>query len=135
MFRIFSLILILLFSGISGVFAACSKDNITCSTFELDLTKMDPMGGSHGSNGSNLASGVGGVEVLKILLGSIANVLLFVVPVIAVISLMVAGYFYIFSAGDSEKTTKAKTIIKWNIIAIIIAFLSYGIVNLIAQFF
>ena len=65
MLRIFSLILILLFSGISGVFAACTKDNITCSTFELDLTKMDPMGGSHGNN---LASGVGGVEVFKILL-------------------------------------------------------------------
>lgn len=70
-----------------------------------------------------------------VLLGNIADVLLFIVPVIAAISLLVAGYFYIFSAGDSEKTTKAKTIIKWNIIAMIIAFLSYGIVNLIAQFF
>lgn len=52
MLRIFSLILILLFSGISGVFAACSKDNITCSTFELDLTKMDPLGAaSHTAQG------------------------------------------------------------------------------------
>jgi hypothetical protein len=55
--------------------------------------------------------------------------------VIAVISLLVAGYFYIFSAGDSEKTTKAKTIIKWNIIAFFVAFLSYGIVQIIAKLF
>ncbi len=136
MLRIFSLILILLFSGTSGVFAAAtpctSKVNITCPTFELDLGNMDPMGGSHGGK---LAPGTGWIEVFKILLGSIADVLLFIVPVIAVISLLVAGYFYIFSAGDSEKTTKAKTIIKWNIIAMIIAFLSYSIVNLIAKFF
>jgi Type IV secretion system pilin len=134
MLRIFSLILILLFSGISGVFAAACQNTstLTKADFKLDLGCMDPLGGSHTGGG---VPSEGGVAVLTTLLGRIAGVLLFVVPVIAVISLMVAGYFYIFSAGDSEKTTKAKTIIKWNIIAIVIAFLSYGIVNLIAQFF
>jgi VIT1/CCC1 family predicted Fe2+/Mn2+ transporter len=51
------------------------------------------------------------------------------------VSLLVAGYYYIFSAGDSEKANKAKTIIKWNIIAILVAFLSYGIVSIVASFF
>lgn len=48
---------------------------------------------------------------------------------------MIAGYFYIFSAGDSEKAWRAKTIIKWNIVAILVAFLSYGIVSIVASFF
>ncbi|MFZ2255822.1 MAG: hypothetical protein WAW59_08140 [Patescibacteria group bacterium] len=46
---------------------------------------------------------MGGVEVLKVLLGRIADILLFTIPVIAAISFLIAGYFYIFSAGDSEK--------------------------------
>ncbi len=47
MFRIFFLILVLLFSGISGVFAADAPCNntstITESDFKLDLGCMDPM--------------------------------------------------------------------------------------------
>jgi hypothetical protein len=54
-------------------------------------------------------------------------------PVIAVISLIFAGYFYILSSGDSEKATKAKTIIKWNIVAILVALFSYVIINMIAS--
>jgi hypothetical protein len=73
--------------------------------------------------------------VLVVLLKSISDILLFTIPIIAAVSLLVAGYFYIFSAGDSEKVGRAKTIIKWNIIAILVAFLSYGIIRLIASFF
>jgi VIT1/CCC1 family predicted Fe2+/Mn2+ transporter len=57
------------------------------------------------------------------------------IPISAVVSLMIAGYFYIFSAGDSEKANKAKTIIKWNIVAMFVAFLSYTIVQIVASFF
>jgi len=58
-------------------------------------------------------------------LQNFSEFLLFTIPIIAAISFLVAGYFYIFSAGDSEKTSKAKTIIKWNIIAMLVAFFSY----------
>jgi Type IV secretion system pilin len=65
----------------------------------------------------------------------VTDILLFTIPLIAAVSLLIAGYLYIFSAGDSEKATKAKTIIKWNVIAILVAFLSYGIVSIVASFF
>jgi hypothetical protein len=65
----------------------------------------------------------------------VTDILLFMIPIFAAVSLMIAGYFYIFSAGDSEKTGRAKTIIKWNIVAILVAFLSYGIVQIVASFF
>lgn len=100
---------------------------MTKSTFMLDLASMDPIG--------NSVDPVQGVAVLNKLLGNIADLLLFMVPVIAALSFLIAGYFYIFSAGDSEKVGKAKTIIKWNIIAIIVALMSYGIVQLIAALF
>jgi hypothetical protein len=57
------------------------------------------------------------------------------IPVIAIISVLIAGYFYIFSAGDSEKAGRAKTIIKWNILAIGIALMSWSIIKIIASFF
>lgn len=62
----------------------------------------------------------------------ITNLLLFIIPLVAGVSLLIAGYYYILSGGDSEKATKAKTIIKWNIIALLVAFLSYAIINIIA---
>jgi hypothetical protein len=57
------------------------------------------------------------------------------IPIFAAVSLMIAGYFYIFSAGDSEKAGRAKTIIKWNIVAMCVSFLSYTIVQIMASFF
>ncbi len=98
--------------------------------FTVNLAAMDPLGGSHAGG-----SPMGGVNAFTTLLGSITDILLFMIPIFAAVSLMIAGYFYIFSAGDSEKAWRAKTIIKWNIVAILVAFLSYGIVRIVASFF
>ena len=57
--------------------------------------------------------------------------LLFAIPLIAGISLIIAGYYYILSSGNTEKATQAKVIIKWNIVALLVAFLSYTLVNLV----
>jgi hypothetical protein len=64
---------------------------------------------------------------------TLSNLLLFAVPLIAAVAFIVAGYYYILSSGDSEKASQAKTIIKWNIIAIIIALFSYALIILIAK--
>ena len=95
----------------------------------VDLNKMDPLGESRTTWG---ASGIGAFTSI---LGKVTDILLFMIPIFAAVSLMIAGYFYIFSAGDSEKAGRAKTIIKWNIVAILVAFLSYGIVRIVASFF
>lgn len=51
MLRILSLIVLLIFSGISGVFAADAPCNntstLTQADFKLDLGCMDPLGASH----------------------------------------------------------------------------------------
>lgn len=64
-------------------------------------------------------------------LGKIAELLLFAIPLIAGISFLVAGYYFIISSGNSEKATQAKVIIKWNLVAMAVAFFSYGLVNMV----
>lgn len=75
------------------------------------------------------------MQAIFVILEGVSRLLLFMIPVIAIVSTLIAGYYYIFSAGDSEKANKAKTIIKWNIIAIVIALMSWSIIQLIASLF
>lgn len=114
---------------ISFVHASGTLD-VTSQNFSITLSDLDPLKGSHTSSGVG-----GGIEAFKAVISKITSVLLFIIPTLAGISLLIAGYFYIFSAGDSEKAGRAKTIIKWNIVAIFVAFLSLAIVNLVASFF
>lgn len=57
------------------------------------------------------------------------------IPILAGVSLIIAGYFFIFSGGEGDKVTKGKNIITFNLIAIIVAFMSWGIIYLIGTFF
>jgi hypothetical protein len=115
---------------ISFVHASGTLD-VTSQNFSITLSGLDPLGDSH----SSTTTIGGGIKAFESVISKITRVLLFIIPTLAGISLLIAGYFYIFSAGDSEKAWRAKTIIKWNIVAIFIAFLSLAIVNLVASFF
>ena len=45
--------------------------------------------------------------------------------------IIVGGFFMATSAGDTEKANRGKTIITYNIIAVAIAMLSYGIMQFV----
>ncbi len=111
---------------VTNVFAA---GDITTPNFTIPLDTIDPLAGSRGGWGAYW------VDSIFFLLEWFSRLLLFMIPVIAIISVLIAGYFYIFSAGDSEKAGRAKTIIKWNILAIGIALMSWSIIKIIASFF
>ncbi len=121
--------LCLSFFSLSFVYSAGSSSDFTSTGFTVDVCAMSILWCS------NDASETAGIWSLLRILGNITDVLLFMIPIIAAVSLMIAGYFYIFSAGDSQKADRAKTIIKWNIVAMLVAFLSYGIVRIVASFF
>lgn len=127
MFRIISIIFFLSFLLYSPL--AFASGAMTDSSFMIDLGQMDPL-----REWDNI-SWQWGVSVLLTLLGNLSDLFLFIIPIIAAVSFLAAGYFYIFSAGDSEKVGRAKTIIKWNIVAILVALLSYGIISLVALLF
>ena len=61
----------------------------------------------------------------------IANTVLFAVGIISVIMLIFGGLRYVVSGGDSKKVTDAKNTIMYAIIGLIIAILSYAIVNFV----
>ena len=61
----------------------------------------------------------------------IANTVLFAVGIISVIMLIYGGLRYVVSGGDSKKVTDAKNTIMYAIIGLIIAILSYAIVNFV----
>ena len=101
-------------------------DDITCPGFKINLINIDPVG-----TGNSI---IGGTAAATSLLWKIASLLLFIIPIIAGISMIIAGYYYILSSGDSEKAIQAKTIIKWNLVAILVALFSYTIISLAAGF-
>ena len=66
-----------------------------------------------------------------------ANVLFFLlslVGIIAIISLLVSGIIYIFSAGDERKIATAKRSTKYSIIGIVIALSGIIIIKTIGKF-
>lgn len=104
------------------------ENNILSDGFRVDVRDFHPLTTDTGGE-------LPGTGWLLWILGNISDILLMIIPLLAAISIIIAGYFMIFSGGVSEQVSKGKTIIKWNLIAIIVAFLSYSLVQLIASFF
>ena len=61
----------------------------------------------------------------------LTNTILLIVGLVSVIMLVYGGFRYIISGGDSKKVTDAKNTILYAIIGLIIAVLSYAIVNFV----
>jgi ABC-type Fe3+ transport system permease subunit len=59
----------------------------------------------------------------------VVNVLLFLLGAIAVIMIVVGGLRYVLSSGDSNQLTAAKNTILYAVVGLIVALLSYAIVN------
>lgn len=62
---------------------------------------------------------------------TVANILIFIVGIIAVIMLIIGGIRYAVSGGDQSAVTSAKNTILYAIVGLIIAFLAFAIVNFV----
>ncbi len=91
---------------------------------------------------ANLRQGVLGTQPENVpteLLGqggvfqAIANIMLIVIGAVAVIMLIVGGFRYVVSGGDSNSVEAAKNTILYAIIGIVVAFLAYAAVNFLTQ--
>ncbi len=71
-------------------------------------------------------------ETFESLLDSIITFLAFYLgPPIAVIMILVAGFYFVTAAGDPDKIERAKKIILWTLIGLLILFSAKGIVALL----
>lgn len=73
----------------------------------------------------------GGTANIPTFLRKVTTVLLIVVSTLAVLSIVIGGFYMATSGGDSEKANKGKIIITYNIIAIFVALFSYGIIQFV----
>lgn len=65
---------------------------------------------------------------------NIIETMLQYVSVVAVIALMLSWVLYLFSAGEEEKTKKAKSWIIWALVWVIVSMSSWFLVNIINNF-
>lgn len=67
------------------------------------------------------------------IISQIINVMLFLVGIVSVIMVIIGGFKYVLSGGDSSKVTSAKNTVLYAIIGLIIAILAYAIINFIVS--
>jgi len=67
--------------------------------------------------------------------GTLVNVLLYILGAISVIVLIIGGILYVISGGNSSSVAKAKNTITYAIVGLIVSFLAYAIVNWVVDLF
>ncbi len=65
------------------------------------------------------------------LVGRVTNYIFTIIGVLAVLMFVIAGIYFVISAGNPEKIQKAKDIAKWAVIGAIIAFAGKGLIELV----
>ena len=66
---------------------------------------------------------------------NITNLLLFIIGVLSVIMLIIGGIRYVISGGNQQAITSAKNTILYAIVGLIIAILSFAIINFVVGAF
>ncbi|MCK5475035.1 MAG: hypothetical protein KAI71_00450 [Candidatus Pacebacteria bacterium] len=66
---------------------------------------------------------------IMMLLNQITNFLIKIAGIIAVLAIIVTGFLFITSAGNSERKNNAKTTLKWVILGFLIIFLSWLLID------
>ncbi|MFZ2275639.1 MAG: pilin [Candidatus Nanogingivalis sp.] len=109
---------------ISAIFFSLFSTNFAFANSACDL-----MQGSAGDSSVCDKSSIN----LKTTARNIINTLLWVVGVAAVIMIIYGGIQYVISAGDSGKVGKAKNTILYAVIGLVVAVMSYAIVNFVVS--
>lgn len=69
------------------------------------------------------------------MVGTIINIILFIVGILSVIMIVVGGIRYTLSGGDASATQSAKNTIMYAVVGLVISMLAFAIVNfVVAQF-
>ena len=75
--------------------------------------------------------GACGPSSLPGVMGSIANVLIFLVGAVSVIMVIIGGLRYVISMGRPKQVEQAKNTILYAVVGVIVAISSYAIVNFV----
>jgi len=85
---------------------------------------------ANGTNNTNLSNVTIGTQLNTVLLWLLA-----IVGVLGVIGFVVAGIMYVTAAGDDDQVSKAKSVMMYSIIGVIVALIGYIVVSQIGRIF
>lgn len=74
-------------------------------------------------------------DSVKDVIGAVVNTLLFLLGIAAVIVIIIGGITYTTSAGNDANVKRAKDMILYAVIGLVIAFAAYAIVNWVVKAF
>jgi len=116
----------LLILGAVFVFSPTPVSAADCDGADKDTPVCKVGDGLQGAGGGQPGDGA-----LNKGIGTIVDVLLFVIGVAAVIMIIIGGLKYVTSNGDSAGVTSAKNTILYSVVGIIVALLAYAIVKFV----
>ncbi len=105
--------------------AKCDASQIGSATATDPLTAGTSC--SQGGSQKETLFGQGGIFTV------VANTLIFIIGAIAVIYLIIGGLRYVTSGGDSKAVTSAKDTILYAIIGIVVAVISFALVQFVVN--
>lgn len=108
-----------------------SKFAIISGSSSVSLLPLAARAETDASKGAQSAAPSGAPTDLDVQVQNITNTMLLVIGIVAVIMLIVGGFRYVLSNGNEKAISGAKDTILYAIIGIVVALLSYAIVNFV----
>lgn len=65
------------------------------------------------------------------IVGTVIEVLSYAVGIVSVLVIVIAGFMYVTANGDANQIARAKTVIQYAIVAIIVALSAFAIVSFV----
>jgi hypothetical protein len=112
-----------LFLGLVVILLAITFIPSNAFAFEMSITD-----GADAARGADQVADLFGSTGI---LTTVTNVLLFVVGAISVIMVIIGGFRYVISGGNSSNITTAKNTILYAVVGLIIAIMAYALVNFV----
>ena len=119
-------------ASVGGVIVSSAPafaDPANCDTSQIGANGTDPLNSgascSQGGSQKDNLFGQGGIFTV------IANTLIFIVGAISVIYLIIGALRYVTSNGDSKAVTAAKDTILYAVIGVVIAVISFALVQFV----
>jgi ABC-type Fe3+ transport system permease subunit len=110
------------FMSLLGLAAVPSSSTLAATTTDEAKAGVKAVGGTGSGNEAN--------DVTKTI-QAVINILLFLVGLIAVLMIVIAGFRFVTSNGDANTVSSAKNTIIYAVIGIVIAVMAYAIVNFV----
>lgn len=85
--------------------------------------------------GLNAAGGGGSTQSFGSIVATVVKVLLYVIGGVSVIMIIIGGFRYVISQGDSSSVTSAKNTILYAVIGLLVAIFAYAIVSFVVNSF